>query len=109
MHYCVANMPGAVARSSTIALGNATLPFLLALADKGWRDACRDDPHLLAGLNTHARKLTNFAVGQALTLDVHSPKLAPTSPPFLPTSSPCSVSSSRAVRPGRFDTAAYRC
>jgi alanine dehydrogenase len=46
VHYCVANMPGAVARSSTIALGNATLPFLLALADKGWRDACRDDPHL---------------------------------------------------------------
>jgi alanine dehydrogenase len=76
VHYCVANMPGAVARSSTIALGNATLPFLLALADKGWRDACRDDPHLLAGLNTHAGKLTNFAVGQALTLDVHSPKLA---------------------------------
>jgi alanine dehydrogenase len=65
-----------VARSSTIALGNATLPFLLALADKGWRDACRDDPHLLAGLNTHAGKLTNFPVGQALTLDVLSPKLA---------------------------------
>ena len=76
VHYCVANMPGAVARSSTIALGNATLPFLLALADKGWRDACRDDPHLLAGLNTHAGKLTNFPVGQALTMDVLSPKLA---------------------------------
>jgi len=76
VHYCVANMPGAVARSSTIALGNATLPYLLALAGKGWRDACRDDPHLLAGLNTHAGRLTNFAVGQALTLDVHSPKLA---------------------------------
>jgi alanine dehydrogenase len=41
MHYCVANMPGAVARSSTIALGNATMPFMLALADKGWRTACR--------------------------------------------------------------------
>ena len=76
VHYCVANMPGAVARSSTIALGNATLPFLLALADKGWREACRDDPHLLAGLNTHAGKLTIFAVGQALALDVLSPKLA---------------------------------
>ena len=76
VHYCVANMPGAVARSSTIALGNATLPFLLALADKGWRDACRDDPHLLAGLNTHAGKLTNFPVGQALTMHVLSPKLA---------------------------------
>jgi len=76
VHYCVANMPGAVARSSTIALGNATLPFLIALADKGWRDACRDDPHLLAGLNTHSGKLTNFAVGQALEIDVLSPKLA---------------------------------
>jgi len=76
VHYCVANMPGAVARSSTIALGNATLPFMLALADKGWRQACRDDAHLLAGLNTHAGRLTNFAVGQALEIDVHSPKLA---------------------------------
>jgi alanine dehydrogenase len=54
VHYCVANMPGAVARSSTIALGNATMPFMLALADKGWRGAMQDDAHLLAGLNTHA-------------------------------------------------------
>ncbi|MDE0852626.1 alanine dehydrogenase, partial [Yoonia sp.] len=54
MHYCVANMPGAVARTSTIALGNATMPFMLALADKGWRKACEDDPHLLNGLNVHA-------------------------------------------------------
>ena len=46
-----------------IALGNATLPFLLALADKGWRRACEDDPHLLAGLNTHAGHLTYAAVG----------------------------------------------
>ncbi|MCL5779000.1 alanine dehydrogenase [Limibaculum sp. FT325] len=76
VHYCVANMPGAVARSSTIALGNATLPFLIALANKGWAAACRDDPHLMAGLNTHKGKLTNFAVGQALEIDVLSPKLA---------------------------------
>jgi len=76
VHYCVANMPGAVARSSTIALGNATLPFVLALADEGWRQACKDNPHLLAGLNTHAGRLTNYAVGQALAIDVHSPKLA---------------------------------
>ncbi|MDH3666450.1 MAG: alanine dehydrogenase [Paracoccaceae bacterium] len=76
VHYCVANMPGAVARSSTIALGNATLPFLLQLANKGWREACKDNPHLLAGLNTHMGKLTNFPVGQALTMDVLSPKLA---------------------------------
>ncbi len=68
MHYCVANMPGAVARTSTQALGNATLPFLLALADKGWKRACADDPHLLAGLNVHAGKLTYAAVGTALGL-----------------------------------------
>ncbi len=54
MHYCVANMPGAVARTSTIALGNATMPFMIALADKGWRQACAEDEHLLAGLNVHA-------------------------------------------------------
>ncbi|PIE10770.1 MAG: alanine dehydrogenase [Rhodobacterales bacterium] len=65
MHYCVANMPGAVARTSTQALGNATLPFMLALADKGWKQACKDDPHLLAGLNTHAGHLTYAAVGEA--------------------------------------------
>ena len=76
MHYCVANMPGAVARTSTIALGNATMPFMLALADKGWRKACEDDAHLLNGLNVHAGKLTYFAVGKALGLDVLSPQLA---------------------------------
>ncbi|WP_147110388.1 alanine dehydrogenase [Tateyamaria sp. syn59] len=76
MHYCVANMPGAVARTSTIALGNATMPFMLALADKGWREACADDPHLMAGLNVHAGKLTYFAVGKALGIDVIAPSLA---------------------------------
>ena len=76
MHYCVANMPGAVARTSTIALTNATLPFLLALADKGWKQACADDVHLLAGLNTHAGKLTYGAVGEALNIDVLDPQLA---------------------------------
>ena len=76
MHYCVANMPGAVARTSTIALSNATMPFMLALADKGWRQACEDDPHLLNGLNVHAGQLTYFAVGKALGIDVLSPQLA---------------------------------
>ncbi|WP_158964583.1 alanine dehydrogenase [Chachezhania sediminis] len=76
MHYCVANMPGAVARTSTIALTNATLPFLLALADKGWRQACADDAHLLNGLNVHAGRLTNYAVGKALGINVLSPALA---------------------------------
>jgi len=65
-----------VARTSTIALGNATLPFMLALADKGWRQACADDAHLLNGLNVHAGKLTYYAVGRALGLDVISPQLA---------------------------------
>ncbi len=75
MHYCVANMPGAVARTSTIALGNATMPFMLALADKGWKQACQDDPHLLAGLNVHAGQLTYYAVGRALGIDVVSPNV----------------------------------
>lgn len=61
-------MPGAVARTSTQALGNATLPFMLALADKGWKRACAEDKHLLAGLNVHAGKLTYEAVGVALGL-----------------------------------------
>ncbi len=75
MHYCVANMPGAVARTSTLALGNATLPFVVALANKGWQQACADDPHLLNGLNIHAGQLTNHAVGVALNLPVVSPDL----------------------------------
>ncbi len=73
LHYCVANMPGAVARTSTIALTNATLPFMLALADKGWREACKEDPHLLDGLNVHAGHLTNKAVGEALGIEAISP------------------------------------
>jgi len=68
MHYCVANMPGAVARTSTIALGNATMPFMLALANKGWAKACADDHHLMNGLNVHAGQLTYQAVGTALGL-----------------------------------------
>lgn len=73
VHYCVANMPGAVARTSTIALGNATMPFMLALADKGWKQACTDDPHLRAGLNIHDGKLTYDAVGKALGIEVTDP------------------------------------
>jgi len=73
IHYCVANMPGAVARTSTIALGNATMPYLLALADKGWRQACAEDPNLLNGLNVHAGNLTQAAVGEALGIPVMDP------------------------------------
>jgi alanine dehydrogenase len=72
VHYCVANMPGAVARTSTLALGNATLPFVIALANKGWREACKADPHLAAGLNCHAGHLTYKAVGEAQNLPVIS-------------------------------------
>ena len=75
MHYCVANMPGAVARTSTIALTNATMPYMLALADKGWRQACIDDPHLMQGLNVHAGRLTYYAVGKALGIDVTAPQV----------------------------------
>ena len=74
MHYCVANMPGAVARTSTLALGNATMPFMLALADKGWKRACAEDPHLLNGLNVHAGQLTYAAVGEALGIETVDPK-----------------------------------
>jgi alanine dehydrogenase len=66
VHYCVANMPGAVARTSTFALNNVTLPFALALSSKGWRKACAEDPHLRAGLNIHAGKVVYPAVASAL-------------------------------------------
>ncbi|MHA1114290.1 MAG: alanine dehydrogenase [Alphaproteobacteria bacterium] len=68
VHYCVTNMPGAVARTATMALNNATLPFVLALAEKG-TDALRDDPHLRAGLNVHGGRITHPAVADALGLD----------------------------------------
>jgi len=74
MHYCVANMPGAVARTSTLALGNATMPFMLALADKGWKRACAEDRNLLAGLNVHAGQLTYAAVGAALGIETVHPE-----------------------------------
>ncbi|MFM9269295.1 alanine dehydrogenase [Halomonas elongata] len=69
VHYCVANMPGAVARTSTQALTNATLPFVVALADKGWQKALADDDHFAAGLNVHDGKLTYRAVAEAFGLE----------------------------------------
>ncbi len=69
VHYCVANMPGGVARTSTFALNNATLPFTLALADKGWRQALADDHHLMAGLNVHEGRVTYKAVAEAHGLE----------------------------------------
>ena len=66
VHYCVANMPGAVARTSTFALNNATIGHAVALADKGWKQALKDNPHLKNGLNVAAGKVTYEAVAQAL-------------------------------------------
>lgn len=76
VHYCVANMPGAVARTSTFALNNATLPFILALADKGPRKAMLDDPHLLAGLNVYKGGVTHPAVAEALGLPLREARTA---------------------------------
>jgi alanine dehydrogenase len=67
--YCVANMPGAVPNTSTYALTNATLPYAVSLADKGWGRACRDDHSLALGLNTYAGQLTNGPVGDAVGID----------------------------------------
>ncbi len=64
--YCVANMPGAVPNTSTYALTNATLPYVLQIADRGWREALRGDDSLARGLNTHAGQLTNGPVGEAV-------------------------------------------
>ena len=66
IHYCVANMPGAVARTSTEALNNATLPFIIALAEKGVDAALAADPHLMAGLNVKGGKIQHAAVAEAL-------------------------------------------
>ncbi|HEX7308169.1 alanine dehydrogenase [Lentzea sp.] len=70
--YCVANMPGAVPRTSTYALTNVTLPYAVALADKGWEKALKDDRSLALGLNVHAGKLTNGPVAEATGL-AHTP------------------------------------
>jgi alanine dehydrogenase len=68
VHYCVANMPGGVPRTSAFALNNATLPYVLLLADMGYRDAMRRHPHLMAGLNVHEGMVTNKPVSEALGL-----------------------------------------
>jgi alanine dehydrogenase len=66
VHYCVANMPGAVARTSTYALNNVTLPHALRMAELGWKEAMRANPHLAAGLNVHAGQVTYAAVAEEL-------------------------------------------
>jgi len=74
IHYCVANMPGAFARTSTFALNNATLPFALALADKGWKRALMEDVHFRHGLNVAEGKITNAAVAEALQQSFTAPE-----------------------------------
>lgn len=74
VHYCVANMPGGVPRTSTFALNNVTLPHVLTLADKGWRQALTDDVHLRKGLNVHAGHVTLTEVAEALGTDYRSPE-----------------------------------
>ncbi len=74
VHYCVANMPGAVPRTSTFALNNATLPYIIALAEKGYAKALLDDPHLMNGLNVIDGKVTCREVAEALGYEYHDPK-----------------------------------
>ncbi|PNT78900.1 alanine dehydrogenase [Coxiella burnetii] len=73
VHYCVANMPGAVPRTSTLALNNATLPYVIALADKGYRQAFLDDPHFLNGLNVYCGQITHKGVAQGLQQEFNPP------------------------------------
>ncbi len=75
VHYCVANMPGAVARTSTFALNNATIGHALSLADKGWLQALADNPHLRAGLNVALGRVTHEAVARDLGYDYLAPDL----------------------------------
>ncbi len=72
VHYCVANMPGAVAMTSTLALTNATLPYALQLADKGWQKACRDNEEISSGVNVVGGKITYKGVAEAFGLE-HTP------------------------------------
>jgi alanine dehydrogenase len=74
VHYCVANMPGAVARTSAAALNNATLPFVLQIADQGAENAMLANPHLLQGLNVYHGRLTNAHVSAAHGLEFVAPE-----------------------------------
>ena len=91
VHYCVANMPGAVANTSTFALNNVTLPYVCAIADKGYRRACLDDRHLMAGLNVHRGQITHEAVARDLGL--------PYTPPSRPCRRPEPAAPARLARP----------
>jgi alanine dehydrogenase len=72
VHYCVANIPGAVPFTSTLALTNATLPYALRLADKGWKQACREDPGLARGVNIVEGKIVFQGVADAFGMESFS-------------------------------------
>ncbi len=74
VHYCVANMPGAVAQTSTLALANATLPYALQIADKGWKQACQDNKEIIPGLNVVNGKVTFKGVADAFGLEYTAPE-----------------------------------
>ncbi|MDZ7668032.1 MAG: alanine dehydrogenase [Gammaproteobacteria bacterium] len=76
VHYCVTNMPGAVARSSALALNNVTLPYVLQLANKGWQKALQDDEHFAGGLNVHEGKIRHAMVAEALGFELVPLRLA---------------------------------
>lgn len=76
VHYCVANMPGAVPYTSTFALNNATLPYIIALANKGYKKALADDKHLLNGLNVYRGKVTHESVAESQNLEFVDPRTA---------------------------------
>ncbi len=76
VHYCVANMPGAVPRTSTFALNNTTLPFIINIANKGYKKALADDPHLLNGLNVYRGKVTERSVAENLGFEYVEPTTA---------------------------------
>ncbi|MGO2076415.1 MAG: alanine dehydrogenase, partial [Pseudoalteromonas sp.] len=76
VHYCVANMPGAVPRTSTFALNNATLPFIINLANKGYKKALLDDEHFLEGLNVLKGKVTYKEVAEAFNMPYEDPRTA---------------------------------
>lgn len=76
VHYCVANMPGAVPRTSTYALNNATLPYVVRLADRGYRAALAEDEHFRNGLNVHRGRVTQRDVAENLGYDYLDPREA---------------------------------
>jgi alanine dehydrogenase len=73
IHYGVANMPGGVPRTSTLALTNATLPYAVQLANKGWKRALKENPALLKGLNVIDGKVTYAGVAEAFGMEMHDP------------------------------------